>query len=109
MVQIFPSAVAMGASSVQVDPTRHKYVGHLDEISSARGIPPKTYASSSESCTDSERVELPESDRSTGQDTRIMLLDEEGPDPPEPTVRIPTKPKRVAGDRAYPQRSTYLD
>ena len=107
VVQMFPSAATTGASPVLLNPVRHQYVGHTDEISSARGIPPRTYASSSESGIQSERAGLPENDRTTGQDRRIVLLDEDGPDLTE-THRAHSDKTETGINGTYARRSAYL-
>ena len=85
-----PSASATGASPVQLDPTRHKSMGPRNEPFSAREIPPRTYTSSSEGSEGSKTAtvhgELISSRVPNPEGTSMMS---------GPTVRIPTKPRRL--------------
>ena len=70
-----PSALATGASPVQYDRTRHNFMGPRNEPSSARGVPPREDASSSEMPSDSDSSEP---SRQAGRVT-----------PSDPTIRVP--------------------
>ena len=81
-----PSASDTGASPVYYDRTRHGFMGPRNEPSSARGIPPREYTSSSEMPSDSDSSEH------SMRKGRVTIS--------EPTLRIPTRPhKPVTGTR----------
>ena len=86
-----PSASATGARPVQLDLSRHKSMGPRNEPSSGREIPPRTYTSSSEGSEESRTItiheELVPSTIQHSEDASSMMTG--------PTVRIPTKPKRL--------------
>ena len=77
-----PSASATGASPVQIDRTRHRFMGLRNEPSAACGIPPQKYTSSSE---------IP-----SGLDSSEPSVSEGNMANSGPSVRIPTHPKKSA-------------
>ena len=82
-----PSASATGARPVQLDVSRHTSMGPRNEPSSAREIPPRDYASSSEGSEGSRAITIHEELIQHSEDESSMMTG--------PTVRIPTKPNRL--------------
>ena len=80
-----PSASATGAQPIKLVPNRPQFLGLRNEPSAARGVPPPEYDSGSTSTS------IPSGSKSSVVESRQEELAT-----PEPTLRIPTKPRRLS-------------